>query len=79
MYVRQGIRELNNQIVQHTGNLSTIFRQEAEGIKIQLDTALSISWDQKPIYFQDAIGRRYPVPLEAVEYFDVWKMTHMLV
>ncbi|KAN0071199.1 hypothetical protein V8E54_010630 [Elaphomyces granulatus] len=67
---RQEIQELNNQMVERTSNLSALFHQETEEIKLHLSTTLSEPLDQKPIYFQDAIGRRYTVPLEVVGDFD---------
>ena len=69
---RREIRELNDQVVKRTDNLSALLHQNTE-VKMRLCTVLSEPWDQKPIYFQDAVGRRYPVPLEAVRNFNVSK------
>lgn len=33
-------------------------------------------WDQKPMQLQDALGRRYPVPLEVCSSFDVSHRAH---
>jgi hypothetical protein len=43
----------------------------AEQLKLHIDNTLQEPWDQKPIQFQDAIGRRYPVPLEICGTFEV--------
>jgi hypothetical protein len=66
-------------MVERTSNLSALLHQETEGIKLHISEALSEPWDQKPIYFQDAIGRRYPVPLEAAGDFDVCKLVPTVV
>lgn len=40
-------------------------------LKLHMDNTFQEPWDQKPIRFQDAIGRRYPVPLEICGTFEV--------
>ncbi|KAJ5934240.1 hypothetical protein N7466_003787 [Penicillium verhagenii] len=40
-------------------------------LKLHVDNTFQEPWDQKPIRFQDAIGRRYPVPLEICGTFEV--------
>lgn len=34
-------------------------------------------WDQKPMQLQDALGRRYPVPLEVCSSFEVSRQLHL--
>jgi hypothetical protein len=43
----------------------------SEDIKVHISRSLDEPWDQRPIRFQDAIGRRYPIPLEVCSTFDV--------
>ncbi|OQE08259.1 hypothetical protein PENVUL_c010G06890, partial [Penicillium vulpinum] len=42
----------------------------AKQLKLHIDNTFQEPWDQKPIRFQDAIGRRYPVPLEICGTFE---------
>jgi hypothetical protein len=43
----------------------------AKQLKLHMKNTFEEPWDQKPIRFQDAIGRRYPVPLEICGTFEV--------
>jgi hypothetical protein len=45
-------------------------------VKLQIRAALDDPWDQKPIRFQDALGRRYPIPLEVCKTFQVSSLLH---
>lgn len=54
-----------------TENLRLQMQTETELFKLHMKDALDEPWDQKPIRFQDAIGRRYPVPLEICGNFEV--------
>ena len=42
----------------------------SQDLKAHITNSLE-PWDQKPMRFQDALGRRYPVPLEVCNTFDV--------
>lgn len=68
---RQAIQDLGDQVQQHTESLSLQVRQETQEIKMHIDSSLEDPWDAKPINFQDATGRRYPVSLELCQKFDV--------
>ncbi|KAH8802517.1 hypothetical protein F5884DRAFT_836489 [Xylogone sp. PMI_703] len=72
------MQSLNNQTIQGleqrmqagSRNVSLQMQTGTELIKLHIDTALQESWDQKPIRFQDAVGRRYPIPLEVCGTFE---------
>ena len=46
-------------------------RYYSREITTQISRSLDEPWDQRPMKFQDAIGRRYPVPLEVCNTFEV--------
>src|SRR6266568_1869981 len=48
-----------------------IIGNTAGDIRSQVNRAIEEPWDQKPIRFQDAIGRRYPLPLEVCRTLEV--------
>lgn len=44
-----------------------------------IDRSLDEPWDQRPMRFQDAKGRRYPIPLEVCSTFEVGDQQSILV
>jgi hypothetical protein len=43
---------------------------------MQISTGIDEPWDQKPMRFQDCVGRRYPVPLEVCSTFEASLFTY---
>ena len=66
---REALLDLNGRVQRGTENLSMEIRRGMEEVKLQISPAIDEPWDQKPIRFQDAIGRRFPVPLEVCRTF----------
>ncbi|KUM56572.1 hypothetical protein ACN42_g10641 [Penicillium freii] len=64
----QAMQDLQQQVRDGTHCLNLQVQTGTEQLKLHMDT-LQDPWDQKPIRFQDAIGRRYPVPLEGFQDF----------
>ncbi|KAJ5929029.1 hypothetical protein N7454_006877 [Penicillium verhagenii] len=58
---------INSQAMQ---NLHQEMQNGTKQLKLHVDNTFQEPWDQKPIRFQDAIGRRYPVPLEICGTFE---------
>ncbi|KAL2842628.1 hypothetical protein BJX68DRAFT_166512 [Aspergillus pseudodeflectus] len=67
----QALRDLRQEVQSGTLGLGQRMQTNTALITSHIDTALSEPWDQKPVRFQDAIGRRYPVPLEVCGTFEV--------
>jgi hypothetical protein len=65
------MRDLQQEVQSGTVGLGERMETSTALITSHIDMALSEPWDQKPIRFQDAIGRRYPVPLEVCGTFEV--------
>ncbi|KAE8452606.1 hypothetical protein EG329_013865 [Mollisiaceae sp. DMI_Dod_QoI] len=64
------VQDLGQEIQASQQGLVQQVRMGTEDIKLQISAALNEPWDQKPIRFQDAIGRRYPIPLEVCKTFQ---------
>jgi hypothetical protein len=73
----QAVRDLQQEVQSGTVGLGQRMQTSTALITSHIDMALSEPWDQKPIRFQDAIGRRYPVPLEVCGTFEVHSSPHL--
>jgi hypothetical protein len=67
------MRCLERRVKSQAEHLSLQLRTNT-GVNLQINNAVEEPWDQKPIRFQDAIGRRYPLPLEVCGTFEVWQL-----
>ncbi|KAH0545424.1 hypothetical protein FGG08_000565 [Glutinoglossum americanum] len=64
------MQSLQQQAILDLGKQVRALRTDKEGVNTPIYPALDEPWDQKPIRFQDAIGRRYPIPLEVCGTFE---------
>ncbi|ETS84539.1 hypothetical protein PFICI_02564 [Pestalotiopsis fici W106-1] len=57
--------------MRHHGDMLGLMQAKycSQDLKAHITNSLE-PWDQKPMRFQDALGRRYPVPLEVCNTFD---------
>jgi hypothetical protein len=69
---RQALHNMNSHIQRRTDELELRIRTGTEEVKLHVDRSIGEPWDQKPLRFVDAIGRRYPVPLELCQRFEVF-------
>lgn len=67
----KAVQDLGQEMQSSQRGLIQQVRVGNEDIKLQIYAALGEPWDKKPIRFQDAIGRRYPIPLEVCKTFQV--------
>lgn len=65
------MQNLSRLVQEGNDDLHTRLFSYTEEVKLQICARLDEPWDQKPIRFQDAIGRRYPIPLEVAKTFQV--------
>ncbi|OQE45001.1 hypothetical protein PENCOP_c002G03614 [Penicillium coprophilum] len=66
----QNMQHLQQQMRDGTQSLNLQLQAGTEQLKLHIDNVVQDPWDQKPIRFQDATGRRYPVPLEVCGTFE---------
>ncbi|KAG8160460.1 hypothetical protein KVR01_009996 [Diaporthe batatas] len=65
-----GSRQIQGEI-QHSSNQFQLQLLKATSeVKFEIARGLEDPWDTKPLQFQDAIGRRYPIPLEICATFE---------
>jgi len=72
------VRGLSKEVGASQQGLIQQVRMGNEDIKLQINATLNEPWDQKPIRFQDATGRRYPIPLEVCKTFEVCLLSHFV-
>lgn len=65
------MQNLDLHLTAEARDLSLQLQRNTDDIQSQFNRAIEEPWDQKPIRFQDAIGRRYPLPLEVCRTFEV--------
>ncbi|RYP51327.1 hypothetical protein DL768_003331 [Monosporascus sp. mg162] len=68
---RQVIEGLKAEVEQRASALSAQVEQGKEEVKLHIYAAIEEPFDHKPIRFQDASGRRFPVPLGICQRFKV--------
>ncbi|KAK3302777.1 uncharacterized protein B0T15DRAFT_314824 [Chaetomium strumarium] len=68
--IRQTIDDLGASGERGNRRLARQLHQSKEEVKYHIYAAIDEPWDQKPIRFQDAMGRRFPVPLEICRRFS---------
>ncbi|KAH8693473.1 hypothetical protein GQ44DRAFT_832694 [Phaeosphaeriaceae sp. PMI808] len=66
----QAMQDVSQQFQKGNDRLALHLQNSTEEVKLRIGAALDDPWDQKPIRFQDAIGRRYPIPLEVCKSFQ---------
>lgn len=52
-------------------NLELQISEATDQIKVEISRGIEQPWDNKPLRFQDALGRRYPIPIEICGSFEV--------
>ncbi|KAI0429140.1 hypothetical protein F5Y09DRAFT_268839 [Xylaria sp. FL1042] len=67
---RNTLNNVKAELVQVKNDVSQEIRGTAQSLQLHVTSSLSWSYDQRPIKFQDALGRRYPVPLELCHDFQ---------
>ncbi|KAM6513474.1 hypothetical protein FALCPG4_015890 [Fusarium falciforme] len=67
---RRAIEDLKAEVQRQTNGLSSQMEQGKQEVKTCIYAAIDEPWDRKPIRFQDATGRRFPVPLEICQHFE---------
>lgn len=69
---KEKIRGFESRMRSFVAMLSIIqTRYCSQELTMHVSRSLDEPWDQRPMRFQDAIGRRYPVPLEVCSTFEV--------
>ncbi|ORY13409.1 hypothetical protein BCR34DRAFT_613410 [Clohesyomyces aquaticus] len=69
-YTLQAMQGVSQEEQKCSDRLAVHLQNDTEEVKLHISTALDEPWDQKPIQLQDAIGRRYPMPLEVCKSFQ---------
>ncbi|KAI1101452.1 hypothetical protein F4804DRAFT_9849 [Jackrogersella minutella] len=67
---RQAIERMKEDAQRQTDALSLQLEQSRQDVKLCLSATIQEPWDHKPLEFQDAIGRKFPIPLEACQTFE---------
>lgn len=65
------VQNLDQRLTTEARDLSLQLQRNTNDIRSQVSRTIEEPWDQKPIRFQDAIGRRYPLPLEVCRTLEV--------
>lgn len=65
------VQNLDQRLTTEARDLSLQLQRNTDDIRSQVNRVIEEPWDQKPIRFQDAIGRRYPLPLEVCRTLEV--------
>lgn len=72
---RRALRDLSEQVDRNSKHMGLQIQQGTSEVKVHISSLAKIpdelAWDNKPIHFQDATGRRFPVPLEVCQNFQV--------
>ncbi len=71
--IQTGNEVIAQKAEKNASALSQQIRVESEAIKVQIARAMDPPWDPQAVCFQDALGRRFPIPLEVCETFEVSK------
>ncbi|KAI1275893.1 hypothetical protein F5Y07DRAFT_399950 [Xylaria sp. FL0933] len=67
---RNALNNMKAELVQVNKDVSQEIQWTAQNLQMHVTSSLSWSYDQQPIKFQDALGRRYPIPLELCNNFQ---------
>ncbi len=65
------LNNVRTELAQVNNNVTEEIQRTAQGLQLHVTSSLSWSYDQQPIKFQDALGQRYPVPVELCRDFEV--------
>ncbi|KAJ2992727.1 hypothetical protein NUW58_g2069 [Xylaria curta] len=69
-WVTKALRNVRVELAQVNNDVSQEIQKTAQSLQLHVTSSLSLPYDQQPIKFQDALGRRYPVPLELCSDFQ---------
>jgi hypothetical protein len=62
---------LESHVTKEANEITLQLQKNTQDVKEEISRIIDDPWDQKPIRFQDAIGRKYPIPLEVCATYDV--------
>jgi hypothetical protein len=68
---RSAIQNLGEEVQQGNQQLTAAIRTGVQAITTSIPQSVEEPWDQKPIRFQDGLGRRYPLAVEICVEFAV--------
>jgi hypothetical protein len=69
--ISEAMQVLESHITKEAKEITLQLQKGAQDVKQEISKVIDGPWDQKPIQFQDAIGRKYPIPLEVCATYDV--------
>lgn len=65
-------KEMKQDLHRGSKNLELQISEATDQLKVEISRGIGQPWDNKPLQFQDALGRRYPIPIEIVGSFEVY-------
>ena len=65
------MQALESHVTKEVQEMTLQLQKNSQDIKQEISRVIDDPWDQKPIRFQDAVGRKYPMPLEVCATYDV--------
>lgn len=60
-------------------NLELQISEATDQLKVEISRGIEQPWDNKPLRFQDALGRRYPIPIEICGSFEVSTLSYIVL